>query len=139
MLNNKIDLIATDHAPHLRGEKENPYCSCPSGGPLIQHSLVAMFGFFQLGKISVEKIVEKMCHAPAVLYHIKDRGFIRKGCFADLVLVDPEAPWTVSKENILYKCGWSPFSGFPIKGQIRKVVLRGKEEVKDGIVHQLIK
>ncbi|MCX6266364.1 MAG: amidohydrolase family protein, partial [Bacteroidetes bacterium] len=125
LLNNKIDLIATDHAPHLRGEKENQYTGCPSGGPLIQHSLVAMFGFFQLGKISVEKIVEKMCHAPAILYRISNRGFIRKGYAADLVLIDPDDPWTVAPENILYKCGWSPFEGVTFKSRVTQTWVNG--------------
>jgi dihydroorotase len=125
VLNNKIDVIATDHAPHLKGEKDNPYCSCPSGGPLIQHSLVAMMGFFQLGKISVEKIVEKMCHAPAILYRISNRGFIRKGYAADLVLVDPDDPWTVESANILYKCGWSPFEGVTFKSKVVQTWVNG--------------
>jgi len=125
LLNNEIDLIATDHAPHLMIEKKNPYTSCPSGGPLIQHSLVAMFGFFQLGKISVEKIVDKMCHAPAILYRIHNRGFIRIGYSADLVLVDPDAPWTVEPENILYKCGWSPFQGVTFKSRITHTWVNG--------------
>jgi dihydroorotase len=125
LLNNKIDIIATDHAPHLKGEKNNSYTSCPSGGPLIQHSLVAMFGFFQLGKISVETIVEKMCHAPAILYHINNRGFIRKGYAADLVLVDPDDPWTVATENILYKCGWSPFEGVTFKSRVTHTWVNG--------------
>lgn len=125
LLNNKIDLIATDHAPHLKGEKDSRYTDCPSGGPLIQHSLVAMFGFFQLGKISVEKIVEKMCHAPAILYKISNRGFIRKGLAADLVLVDPDDPWTVEPENILYKCGWSPFEGVTFKSRVTHTWVNG--------------
>ena len=125
LLNNKIDLIATDHAPHLKGEKENSYSSCPSGGPLIQHSLVAMFGFFQLGKITVEKIVEKMCHAPAILYRIHNRGYIRKGFAADLVLIDPDDPWTVAQDNILYKCGWSPFVGVTFKSRITHTWVNG--------------
>ncbi|MCX6277881.1 MAG: dihydroorotase [Bacteroidetes bacterium] len=126
LLNNKIDIIATDHAPHLKSEKENPYCSCPSGGPLIQHSLVAMFGLFQLGKIPVEKIVEKMCHAPAILYRIHKRGFIRKGFAADLVLVDPDDPWEVKKENILSKCGWSPFEGVTFKSRVTHTWINGR-------------
>jgi dihydroorotase len=125
LLNDKIDIIATDHAPHLRAEKENPYTHCPSGGPLIQHGLVAMFGFFQLGKISVEKIVEKMCHAPAILYRIGNRGFIRNGYAADLVLVDPDDPWTVGQDNILYKCGWSPFEGVTFKSRITNTWVNG--------------
>jgi dihydroorotase len=125
VLNNKIDLIATDHAPHLQSEKEHEYCSCPSGSPLIQHALVAMFGLFQLGKIQVETIVEKMCHAPAILYRIKNRGFIRTGYAADLVLVDPDDPWQVEKENILYKCGWSPFEGVTFRSRITHTWVNG--------------
>ena len=125
LLNDRIDLVATDHAPHLKGEKANPYLSCPSGGPLIQHALVAMFGFFQLGKISVEKIVEKMCHAPAILYRIPNRGYIRKGYAADLVLVDPDDPWTVDAENILYKCGWSPFEGVTFRSRVTHTWVNG--------------
>jgi dihydroorotase len=132
LLEDKIDIIATDHAPHLEEEKAQPYLSCPSGGPLIQHSLVIMMEFFHLKKISIEKIVEKMCHAPAVLYHIKDRGFIRKGCFADLVLVDPDASWTVSKENILYKCGWSPFEGTKFSSRISHTFVNGNPVYKNG-------
>jgi len=125
LLNNKIDIIATDHAPHLRSEKENQYTGCPSGGPLIQHSLVAMMGFFQLGKISMEKIVDKMCHGPAILYRIQNRGFIRKGYFADIILVDPDDPWMVERENILYKCGWSPFEGVTFKSRITHTWVNG--------------
>ena len=125
LLNNKIDIIATDHAPHLRSEKDNLYNACPSGGPLVQHSLVAMLGFYQLGKISLEKIVEKMCHNPAIIYRIQNRGFIRKGYFADLVLVDPDDPWVVEKENILYKCGWSPFEGVTFKSRITHTWVNG--------------
>jgi dihydroorotase len=125
LLSNKIDIIATDHAPHLKAEKDNSYSECPSGGPLIQHSLVAMLGFFQLGKISLEKIVEKMCHGPAILYRIPNRGFIRKGYCADLVLVDPDDPWMVEKENILYKCGWSPFEGVTFKSRITHTWVNG--------------
>jgi dihydroorotase len=109
-----------------------PYLSCPSGGPLIQHSLVIMMEFYHQKKISVEKIVEKMCHAPAVLYHIRDRGFIRKGYFADLVLVDPRAPWTVSKENILYKCGWSPFEGTKFSSSISHTFVNGNPVYRNG-------
>ncbi|MCX6267771.1 MAG: dihydroorotase [Bacteroidetes bacterium] len=125
LLDDKIDIIATDHAPHLITEKENPYHGCPSGAPLVQHSLVAMFGFFQLGKISVEKIVDKMCHGPAILYRISNRGFIRKGYAADLVLVDPDDPWTVEPENVLYKCGWSPFEGVTFKSRVTHTWVNG--------------
>jgi len=132
LLEDKIDIIATDHAPHLEEEKSHPYLSCPSGGPLIQHSLVIMMEFFHSKKITVEKIVEKMCHAPAVLYHIRDRGFIRKGYFADLVLVDPDAPWTVSKKNILYKCGWSPFEGTKFSSSISHTFVNGNLVYRNG-------
>ena len=125
LLNNKIDIIATDHAPHLESEKHNLYMECPSGGPLVQHSLVAMMGFFQLGKISMEKIVEKMSHGPAILYRMPDRGFIRKGYCADLVLVDPDDPWVVEKENILYKCKWSPFEGVTFKSRVTHTWVNG--------------
>jgi dihydroorotase len=125
LLEDKINLIATDHAPHLEEEKAHPYLTCPSGGPLIQHSLVIMMEFYHRKNISLEKIVEKMCHAPAVLYRIRDRGFIRKGYYADLVLVDPNAPWTVSKENILYKCGWSPFEGTKFSSRITHTFVNG--------------
>jgi len=132
LLEGKIDIIATDHAPHLEEEKAQPYLNCPSGGPLIQHSLVIMLEFFHLKKIPIEMIVEKMCHAPAILYRIKDRGFIRKGYFADLVLVDPNAPWTVSKENILYKCGWSPFEGTTFSSRISHTFVNGNPVYKNG-------
>ena len=132
LLNNKIDIIATDHAPHLKFEKNNAYTGCPSGGPLVQHSLVAMFSFFHLGKISVEKIVEKMCHNPAILYRIKNRGFIRKGYAADLTLVDPDDPWTVGPENILYKCGWSPFEGVTFKSRVTQTWVNGHLAFSNG-------
>lgn len=111
LLDDRIDVIATDHAPHTMNEKNGPYFKAPSGGPLVQHSLVAMMEFYQQGRISVEKIAEKMSHKPAVLYRVEKRGFIREGYFADLVLVDPSCSWKVDKGNILYKCGWSPFDG----------------------------
>jgi dihydroorotase len=110
VIENRIDVIATDHAPHLLEEKDQSYFKSPSGGPLVQHSLVAMLEMSRNGKISIEKIVEKMCHTPADLFGIEKRGYIRKGYKADLVIVDA-ARWTVSKENILSKCGWSPFEG----------------------------
>ncbi len=125
LLNGKIDVIATDHAPHLKEEKERPSHSCPSGGPLIQHSLVAMLGFYHLGKISLETIVEKMCHSPAILYRIPDRGFIRKGYKADMILVEEDNPWVVGKENILYKCGWSPLEGVTFKSRVTHTWVNG--------------
>jgi len=133
LLNNTLDIVATDHAPHLKGEKENPYISCPSGGPLVQHSLVAMMGFSQLGRISVEKIVEKMCHNPAILFHVEKRGFLRKGYHADVVLIDQDAPWTVEKENILYKCGWSPFEGVTFKSRVTHTWVNGNLVFSQGV------
>ncbi|HHL52261.1 MAG TPA: dihydroorotase, partial [Flammeovirgaceae bacterium] len=111
VLANKLDVIATDHAPHTWEEKQNPYFKAPSGGPLVQHSLPAMLELCRQGVFTPEKVVEKMCHAPAEMFRIIDRGYLREGYYADMVLVDPEAPWTVAKENILAKCGWSPFEG----------------------------
>jgi dihydroorotase len=111
VLDDRIDVIATDHAPHTIEEKKNNYFQAPSGGPLIQHSLVAMMEFYHQKKISLEKIVQKMAHNPAILFQIDKRGFIREGYFADLVLVNPNQPWQVQKGNVLAKCGWSPFEG----------------------------
>jgi dihydroorotase len=108
---NKIDVIATDHAPHLLSEKEGSCLTAASGGPLVQHSLVAMLQLVKQGVFKLEKVVEKMCHAPADLFRIEKRGYIRPGYFADLVLVDPNRSWVVNADNILYKCGWSPFDG----------------------------
>lgn len=111
LLEGKIDVVATDHAPHTWEEKQNEYFNAPSGGPLVQHSMVAMMELHKQGKIPIEKIVEKMCHHPAILFRIENRGYIREGYYADLVLVDPSASWQVSRENIVAKCGWSPFMG----------------------------
>lgn len=126
LLNNKLDVIATDHAPHTKEEKMNPYTKAPSGGPLVQHALPAMLEFYHQGKISLEKIVEKMCHNPAILFQIEKRGFIREGYKADLVLVDLNAPWTVQKDNILYKCGWSPFEKTTFKSRITHTFVNGQ-------------
>ncbi len=125
VLDNRIDVIATDHAPHTLEEKQNTYIKAPSGGPLIQHSLVAMLEFYHRGKISLEKIVEKMSHNPAILFKISNRGYIREGYFADLVLADLNAPWTVSKSNILAKCGWSPFEKVEFKSAIKTTLVSG--------------
>ena len=111
LLDDKLDVIASDHAPHTLEEKSNTYFNAPSGGPLVQHALPAMLEFYKKGKISLEKVVEKMCHNPAICFQIEKRGFVKEGYFADLVLVDLDNPWVVTKENILYKCGWSPFEG----------------------------
>ena len=112
LLDDRIDVIATDHAPHTLEEKKQYYLKAPSGGPLVQHALVAMFEAIYQGIISIEKIVEKMCHNPAKIFKIEKRGFIKEGYFADLVIVNTHAPWSVKKENILAKCGWSPFEGY---------------------------
>lgn len=122
---NKIDIIATDHAPHTIEEKNNSYLKAPSGGPLVQHSLIAMLELNRKGKISLEKIVEKMCHAPADLFHIKNRGYIRKGYWADLVLIEPDSAWEVDTNNILYKCGWSPFEGQLFHSKVSATIING--------------
>ena len=125
LLDDRLDVIATDHAPHTLEEKNNGYNKAPSGGPLVQHALVALLEMYHKGKISLEKIVEKACHNPAILFQIKDRGFIREGYKADLVLVDLVSPWTVNKENILYKCGWSPFEGVTFKSRVSHTFVNG--------------
>ena len=122
---NKIDVIATDHAPHLLSEKEGSCLKAASGGPLVQHSLVAMMQLVRQGVFTMEKIVEKMCHAPAELYRIEKRGFIRPGYYADLVLVDPNRRWTVNTDNILYKCGWSPFEGTAFDASVLQTWVNG--------------
>lgn len=132
VLDNHIDVIATDHAPHTLEEKQNTYFKAPSGGPLIQHSLVAMLEFFHQGKISLEKVTEKMCHNPAILFKIEDRGFIREGYFADVVLVDLKSPWKVQKQNILAKCGWSPFEGGEFNSTITHTFVSGNLVYKNG-------
>lgn len=126
LLDDRIDVIATDHAPHTLEEKQNPYTKAPSGGPLVQHALPAMLEKFHDGSISLEKIVEKMCHNPAILFQIEKRGYIKEGFFADLVLVNPNNPWTVTKDNILYKCGWSPFEGTTFKSTISHTFVNGQ-------------
>jgi len=125
LLDDRIDVIATDHAPHTLEEKNNGYTKAPSGGPLVQHALVALLEMYHKGKISLEKIVEKTAHNPAILFQIKDRGYIREGYKADLVLVDLVAPWTVNKENIFYKCAWSPFEGTTFKSRITHTFVNG--------------
>ncbi|WP_277014408.1 dihydroorotase [Flavobacterium lindanitolerans] len=126
LLDDRIDVIATDHAPHTLEEKKNPYTSAPSGGPLVQHAVVAMFEAFHQGKISVEKIVEKMAHNPAKIFKINKRGFIKEGYYADLAIVNAGLPWSVKKENILYKCGWSPFEGYTFKSRITHTFVNGE-------------
>lgn len=125
LLDDRIDVIATDHAPHTLQEKSLPYVDAPSGGPLVQHALVAMFEAYHQGKISIEKIVEKMAHNPAKIFKIEKRGFIKVGYYADLVLIDTGLPWQVKKDNILYSCGWSPFEGFTFKSRITHTFVNG--------------
>lgn len=125
LLNDRLDIIATDHAPHLLQEKANPYLSSPSGGPLIQHSLVMMLEFYHQKKISLEQIVRKMAHGPADLYRIEKRGYIREGYHADLVLVDLNCSWIVNQGNILYKCGWSPLEGTRFSSAVLQTWVNG--------------
>lgn len=132
LLDDRLDIIATDHAPHTWEEKQQPYGQAPSGLPLVQHSLLMMLQHTKEGKISLEKMVEKMCHAPADCFQIKERGYIREGYYADLVLIDPEVPTTITKENILYKCGWSPLEGTTFDHSIAATYVNGYR-VWDGI------
>ena len=132
LLDNRIDVIATDHAPHTLEEKQNPYTSCPSGAPLVQHSLPVMLENFHNGKISLEKIVEKMCHNPAILFEIEKRGFVKEGYKADLVLLDLDNAWTIAKENILYKCGWSPLEGTLLHSKITHTFVNGHLAFENG-------
>jgi dihydroorotase len=125
LLEDKLDIIATDHAPHTWEEKQNNYWKAPSGGPLVQHSLVSMLEFYHNGKLTLPKIVEKMAHNPAICFQLKERGFIREGYWADLVIADLNSPWMVSKENILYKCGWSPFEGTTFRSSVRQTIVSG--------------
>ncbi len=126
LLDDRIDVIATDHAPHTLEEKSRSYLNAPSGGPLVQHAVVAMFEAYHQGKISVEKIVEKMCHNPAKIFKIENRGFIKEGFYADLAIVNPAKPWSVNRDNILYKCGWSPFEGTNFKSRISHTFVNGQ-------------
>ena len=126
LLDDRIDVIATDHAPHTKEEKANVYTKAPSGGPLVQHGLVSMLEAYHNGKIKLEKIVEKMCHNPAKLFKIDNRGYIKPGYFADIVLVDINKPWSVTEDNIFYKCGWSPFEGNTFKSRVSHTFVNGQ-------------
>ena len=136
LLSGKLDVVATDHAPHTLEEKQRPYFKAPAGGPLVQHSLPVMLEFARQGKLTIEQVVEKMCHNPAILFRVKKRGFIREGYFADLVLVDLNNPWEVKKENILYKCGWSPFEGTVFNSKVLKTFVNGNLVFSDGKFHE---
>jgi len=139
LIDNKIDIISTDHAPHLAEEKRNSYFKAPSGTPLVQHSLPAMLQMVKQGKMELFTLVEKMCHAPAKCYAIEKRGFIRPGYFADLVLVNPDAKTTVKKENILYKCGWSVFEGTTFDTSVEKTFVNGHLAYADGMINDAVK
>lgn len=132
LLDDRIDLITTDHAPHTLEEKERTYFKSMSGAPLVQHALPMMLEFYHQGRITLEKIAEKMCHNPAMLYRIEKRGFIREGYYADLCMVDLNSPWTISKENILYKCGWSPLEGSTFRSRVTHTFVNGHLAYEQG-------
>ncbi|MDR2627624.1 MAG: dihydroorotase [Dysgonamonadaceae bacterium] len=134
-----LDVVATDHAPHLLTEKEGSVFKAASGGPMVQHSLVAMLEMSKAGIFRLEKVIEKMCHAPADLFRIKDRGYIREGYFADLVLVKPNAPWKVSPKNILYKCGWSPMEGQTFSHRIIQTYVNGRLGYNNGLIDESVR
>ncbi len=133
LLDDRIDIITTDHAPHTLEEKQRPYFESMSGAPMVQHSLNCMLEFYKQGNISLEKIIEKMCHNPALLYGMKGRGFIREGFFADLTLVDLNKPWTVNKDNLLYKCAWSPLEGTRFQTKVKQTFVNGNLVYDDGV------
>lgn len=136
LLDDRLDVVATDHAPHTMDEKNNPYLSAPSGGPLVQHALQAMLQKVEEGKISIEKVVEKMAHAPADLFRIEGRGYIREGYYADLVVVDPSKSQTVSKDNLFYKCGWSPFEGETFSNVVEATFVNGNCVYQKGLIQE---
>ena len=137
LLDNRIDVIATDHAPHTLEEKNNVYTKAPSGGPLVQHALVALMEAYHDNKITIEKLVEKMCHNPAILFDVEKRGYIKQGYFADLVIINPNQSWTVDKENILYKCGWSPFEGTTFKSMVTHTFVNGSLVYENGNISEV--
>jgi dihydroorotase len=139
LLDDRIDVIATDHAPHTLEEKANKYFTAPSGGPLIQHSLMAMLEFFHQNKITLPWIAQKMAHNPAILFEIQKRGFIREGYFADLVLVDLHKPWTISKPTLLAKCGWSPFEGETFQSMVTHTIVSGHLAYAEGTFNESVK
>lgn len=139
MLDDRLDIVATDHAPHTIEEKQSRYFDSPSGGPMVQHSLTAMLEFAHEGKMTIEKVVEKMCHAPAVLYKVKERGFIRPGYKADLVLVDPDWEWTVSHKNTYYKCKWTPLEGQVFHTRVTHTFVNGQLVFKNGLFNEMIR
>ena len=139
LLDDRLDIIATDHAPHLLTEKEGPYEHAHAGLPLVQHPLLLMLYYYKQGRISLEKIAEKMCHAPALCFQVANRGFVREGYFADLVVVDPRRPFTVSAENIFYKCGWSPLENFHFPASIAGTFVNGHRVYDQGSFDESVK
>jgi len=139
LLDDRLDIIATDHAPHTLEEKSNSYLKAPSGGPLVQHALLALLEKVSEKVLSIEKLVEKACHNPAIIFQIENRGFIKEGYFADLVLIDPKAPQTVCKENILYKCGWSPFEGTTFSSSVTHTFVNGVLMYNEGTFNDDVK
>jgi dihydroorotase len=138
LLDDRIDIITTDHAPHTLEEKQKPYFQSMSGAPMVQHALNCMLEFYKQERISLEKIVEKMCHNPAILYGMTNRGFIREGYFADLTLVDLNSPWTVAKDNLLYKCAWSPLEGTRFQTAIKQTFVNGNLVYDNGVFQENI-
>ena len=132
LISNKLDIVATDHAPHTLEEKQRKYLQAPSGGPLVQHALVAMLEFYHEGKLSLSQIINKMCHAPAICFQLSKRGFVREGYHADFVLVDANNPWKVDYENILYKCRWSPFEGTRFRSKVTHTFINGQMVYAEG-------
>jgi dihydroorotase len=130
----RVDIIATDHAPHTAEEKDNNYWDAPSGGPLVQHAMPALFDFYHQGKITLEEIVQKICHNVAIAFKVRERGYIREGYWADLMLVDLDSPWEVTKSNILYKCKWSPFEGHKFKSSITHTFVNGNLVYENGAI-----
>jgi dihydroorotase len=139
LIDDRIDLVTTDHAPHTLEEKQQTYFQSKSGAPIVQHSLNIMLEFYKRGLLSLEKIVEKMCHNPAILYRIEKRGYIREGYFADLCIVDLQASWTVSKDNILYKCGWSPLDGTTFQTKVTHTFVNGHLVYANGVFDESVK
>jgi len=139
VIDGRIDVVATDHAPHTLEEKALPYAKCPSGGPLIQHSLVAMLEMEREGVFTLAQVVEKLCHAPARMFAIDRRGYIREGFHADLVLVDRASSWTVDRTNLLYKCGWSPFEGQRFTSQVVRTWVNGHSVFAAGRVDATVR
>ncbi len=131
LTNGRVDMVATDHAPHLLAEKMQPYWQAPSGGPMVQHSLCAM-----LEIADPQTVAGKMCHAPATRFRVRERGFLREGYHADIVIVDPASPWTVAKENILYKCGWSPLEGMTLRNRVTHTIINGRVAYRDGVLDE---